>query len=138
MHCAVAPGTVSSQQGVLLVALHRTAGGNTSCRCFAADAAAGASTNSISRLGERLLAGSRDYLTPSSVRQLIAAAGSSEINTPSQLLMSLQVHEDAIQDMQFSADGSYVITASLDKTAKLVDVISLEVREGVQCTGGVS
>lgn len=52
--------------------------------------------------------------------------------------MSLQVHEDAIQDMQFSADGSYVITASLDKTAKLVDVISLEVREGVQCTGGVS
>ena len=30
--------------------------------------------------------------------------------------------------MQFSADGSYVITASLDKTAKLVDVNTLEVR----------
>lgn len=29
--------------------------------------------------------------------------------------------------MQFSADGSYVITASLDKTAKLVDVTTLEV-----------
>jgi WD40 repeat protein len=38
-----------------------------------------------------------------------------------------QVHEDAIQDMQFGPDRSYVITASLDKTAKLVDVQSLEV-----------
>lgn len=37
-----------------------------------------------------------------------------------------QVHEDAIQDMQLSADGAYVITASLDKSAKLVDVQSLE------------
>jgi hypothetical protein len=30
--------------------------------------------------------------------------------------------------MQFSQDGSYVVTASLDKTAKLVDVCTLEVR----------
>lgn len=41
-----------------------------------------------------------------------------------------QVHEDAIQDMQLSPDGSYVITASLDKTAQLVDVCDLEVRGG--------
>lgn len=43
------------------------------------------------------------------------------------LLSEAQVHEDAIQDMQVSPDGSYVITASLDKTAKLVDIASLEV-----------
>ncbi|KAJ9527349.1 hypothetical protein QJQ45_025617 [Haematococcus lacustris] len=38
------------------------------------------------------------------------------------LLLEKQVHEDAIQDMQLSPDGAYVITASLDKTAKLVDL----------------
>lgn len=43
------------------------------------------------------------------------------------LIQEEQVHDDAIQDMQFSADGSYVVTASLDKTAKLVDVSTLEV-----------
>eukprot|EP00775_Hariotina_reticulata_P001351 gene1351-1692_t len=43
------------------------------------------------------------------------------------LLSEAQVHEDAIQDMQLSPDGSYVVTASLDKTAKLVDNQSLEV-----------
>lgn len=43
------------------------------------------------------------------------------------LLAEAQVHDDAIQDMQPSADGAYVVTASLDKTAKLVDVSSLEV-----------
>lgn len=37
------------------------------------------------------------------------------------------MHEDAIQDMQMSADGSHVITASLDKSAKLVDVQTFEV-----------
>ncbi|WIA20372.1 hypothetical protein OEZ85_004795 [Tetradesmus obliquus] len=42
------------------------------------------------------------------------------------MLQEVQVHEDAIQDMQVSPDGSYVITASLDKTAKLVDIASLE------------
>ncbi|GBF98269.1 eukaryotic translation initiation factor 3 subunit I-like [Raphidocelis subcapitata] len=44
-----------------------------------------------------------------------------------EMLQEAQVHEDAIQDMQFSADGSYVVTASLDKAAKLVDVTTLEV-----------
>lgn len=39
---------------------------------------------------------------------------------------SRQVHEDAIQDMQMAPEGTYVITASLDKTAKLVDLQSLE------------
>jgi translation initiation factor 3 subunit I len=43
------------------------------------------------------------------------------------LLQEVQVHEDAIQDMQMSPDGSFVITASLDKTAKLVDITSLDV-----------
>eukprot|EP00877_Chromochloris_zofingiensis_P003816 jgi/Chrzof1/13435/Cz07g33040.t1 len=43
------------------------------------------------------------------------------------LLQEEQVHEDAIQDMQLAPDGSYAITASLDKTAKLVDVQTLEV-----------
>jgi translation initiation factor 3 subunit I len=41
------------------------------------------------------------------------------------LLQEAQIHEDAIQDMQMSPDGSYVITASLDRTAQLVDIISL-------------
>jgi translation initiation factor 3 subunit I len=44
-----------------------------------------------------------------------------------ELLEEAQVHEDAIQDMQMAPDGTYVITASLDKTARLVDVSSLEV-----------
>lgn len=44
-----------------------------------------------------------------------------------EMLQEAQVHEDAIQDMQFAPDGSYVITASLDKTARLVDVLTLEV-----------
>lgn len=38
------------------------------------------------------------------------------------LLLEKVVHEDAIQDMQLAPDGSYAITASLDKTAKLVDL----------------
>lgn len=37
------------------------------------------------------------------------------------LLLEEKVHEDAIQDMQISADGSHGVTASLDKTAKLFD-----------------
>lgn len=44
-----------------------------------------------------------------------------------EMIQEVQIHEDAIQDMQVSPDGSYVITASLDKTAKLVDIDSLEV-----------
>lgn len=36
------------------------------------------------------------------------------------------MHEDAIQDMQLSPDGAYVITASLDKSSKLIDIKSLE------------
>ena len=47
--------------------------------------------------------------------------------TPPSAPPSPQVHDDAIQDMQFSPDGTYVITASLDKTAKLIDVTTLEV-----------
>lgn len=44
------------------------------------------------------------------------------------LVQEAQVHEDAVQDMQLAPnDGSYVITASLDKTAALVDVQTLEV-----------
>jgi WD40 repeat protein len=35
------------------------------------------------------------------------------------LVSEAQVHDDAIQDMQLSPDGSYVITASLDKTAQV-------------------
>jgi translation initiation factor 3 subunit I len=43
------------------------------------------------------------------------------------LLQEAQIHEDAIQDMQLSPDGSYAITASLDRTAQLVDIPSLQV-----------
>lgn len=42
------------------------------------------------------------------------------------LLAEEAVHDDAIQDMQASPDGAYVVTSSLDKTAKLVDVQSLQ------------
>lgn len=42
------------------------------------------------------------------------------------MLQETTVHEDAIQDMQMSPDETYVITASLDKTAKLVDVETFE------------
>jgi translation initiation factor 3 subunit I len=38
------------------------------------------------------------------------------------MLAERQVHEDAIQDMQVSPCGAYAITASLDKTAKLIDL----------------
>lgn len=42
------------------------------------------------------------------------------------LLQEAQIHEDAIQDMQLAPnDGSYVVTASLDRTAQLVDVPTL-------------
>lgn len=42
------------------------------------------------------------------------------------LINERQVHENAIQDMQVSPDGAYVITASLDCTSKLVDIVNLE------------
>lgn len=38
-----------------------------------------------------------------------------------------QVHTDSIGDLQFSTDTSHFVTASKDKTAKLVDALSLEV-----------
>lgn len=42
------------------------------------------------------------------------------------LLQEAQIHDDAIQDMQLAPnDGSYVVTASLDRTAQLVDVPTL-------------
>lgn len=50
-------------------------------------------------------------LTPLQVRRWDAESG--------KLLAEAQVHDDAIQDMQLSPDGSYVITASLDKTAQV-------------------
>ena len=37
------------------------------------------------------------------------------------------MHEDAIQDLQLSPDGSYAVSASLDKTAKLVDIETFQV-----------
>ncbi|GAX75437.1 hypothetical protein CEUSTIGMA_g2881.t1 [Chlamydomonas eustigma] len=44
-----------------------------------------------------------------------------------QMLLEEKVHEDAIQDFQLSPDGSYGVTASLDKTAKLVDLETFQV-----------
>lgn len=38
-----------------------------------------------------------------------------------------KIHGDAINDMRFSVDESHFITASMDKTAQLVDTCSLEV-----------
>lgn len=43
------------------------------------------------------------------------------------LVQEAQIHEGDIQDFQLSSDATYGITASLDKTAKLVDLESLEV-----------
>ena len=43
------------------------------------------------------------------------------------MLLEEKVHEDAIQDFQISADHSHGVTASLDKTAKLVDIETFEV-----------
>ncbi|KAG2442342.1 hypothetical protein HXX76_002428 [Chlamydomonas incerta] len=43
------------------------------------------------------------------------------------LLQEQQVHEDAIQDMQMAHDETHVVTASLDKTARLIDVDTFEV-----------
>lgn len=43
------------------------------------------------------------------------------------LLLEKQVHEDAIQDMQQSNDNACFITASLDKTAKIIDAVEFEV-----------
>ncbi|KAK9822514.1 hypothetical protein WJX74_000134 [Apatococcus lobatus] len=37
-----------------------------------------------------------------------------------------QVHEKQVQDMQLSLDGTHVVTASTDRTSKLVDVQTLE------------
>ncbi|KXZ44270.1 hypothetical protein GPECTOR_70g501 [Gonium pectorale] len=44
-----------------------------------------------------------------------------------QMLQETQVHEDAIQDMQMSPDETHVITASLDKTARVVDIETFQV-----------
>lgn len=43
------------------------------------------------------------------------------------MLLEERVHQDAIQDFQIAPDGSYGITASLDKSAKLVDTETFEV-----------
>lgn len=44
-----------------------------------------------------------------------------------QMVQEAQVHGDSINDMRFSVDESHFITASLDKTAKLIDTVSFEV-----------
>jgi translation initiation factor 3 subunit I len=43
------------------------------------------------------------------------------------LLLEAQVHDDAIQDLQIAGDGIQGITASLDKSAKLIDMETFEV-----------
>lgn len=43
------------------------------------------------------------------------------------LIQEVQVHDDALQDMQMSPDGTHAVTASLDKTSKLIDVQTFEV-----------
>ncbi|KAK9829979.1 hypothetical protein WJX72_009008 [[Myrmecia] bisecta] len=43
------------------------------------------------------------------------------------MLQEEHIHEGYIQDMQMSTDGTHFVTASLDKTAKLVDAQTLEV-----------
>lgn len=43
------------------------------------------------------------------------------------MLQEVQVHEEAIQDMQMSPDETHVITASLDKTGRLIDVETFQV-----------
>jgi hypothetical protein len=43
------------------------------------------------------------------------------------MLQEAVVHEDAIQDMQMAPDEVTVITASLDKTARLIDVETFQV-----------
>lgn len=39
----------------------------------------------------------------------------------------VQIHGGAINDMRFSVDESHFVTASMDKTARLIDTCSLEV-----------
>lgn len=43
------------------------------------------------------------------------------------LLLEEKVHGDAIQDMQVAQDGSHAVTASLDKSAKLIDMETFKV-----------
>lgn len=42
-------------------------------------------------------------------------------------LEQVQVHDQMIMDLQMSNDGTHMVSASLDKTAKLLDVQSLQV-----------
>ncbi len=39
-----------------------------------------------------------------------------------------KIHGDSVADLQMSVDGTHFVTASTDKSAKLVDTQSLEVR----------
>lgn len=48
------------------------------------------------------------------------------------LLHEIKVHEKSIQMMAPAADGSHIITASLDKTSKLLDADTLEVLKEYQ------
>ena len=43
------------------------------------------------------------------------------------LLEEQKAHSDTVCDLQMSSDGSHLVTASKDKTAKLLDAQSLEV-----------
>lgn len=50
------------------------------------------------------------------------------------LLQEAQVHEKHIMDMQLSVDGTHLVTASADRTAKILDTQSLEVLKTFQST----
>ena len=43
------------------------------------------------------------------------------------LLEEQKAHSDTVCDLQMSSDGSHLVTASKDKTAKLLDAQTLEV-----------
>jgi hypothetical protein len=55
-----------------------------------------------------------------------------------ELLAENEIHEEKINDMQFSLDGTHFITASQDRTAKLVDTQTLEVLKTYKTTAPVN
>uniref|UniRef100_A0A7S0V0Y0 Eukaryotic translation initiation factor 3 subunit I n=1 Tax=Polytomella parva TaxID=51329 RepID=A0A7S0V0Y0_9CHLO len=44
-----------------------------------------------------------------------------------EIALEVKIHEDSIQDMQISTDATHLITASLDRTSKIIDAETLEV-----------
>ena len=49
-------------------------------------------------------------------------------------VLEAQIHEKHIMDLQMSPDGTHFVTASTDRTAKIVDTVSLEVLKTFQST----